>query len=88
MTNIKRSLKKKIATANKEEDRIAMKRRKKIIKRIETTVNNLRMVGGGMKEATFWDFKRKLERKKEEQVTGMIDKDEKIVEERGDHEGI
>ena len=35
-----------------------------------------------MKEATFWDFKRKLERKKEEQVTGMIDKDGNVVEGR------
>ena len=35
-----------------------------------------------MKEATFWDFKRRLERKMEEQVTGMIDKDGKVVEGR------
>ena len=38
-----------------------------------------------MKKATFWDFNRKLEREKEEQVTVMIDKDGKVMEGR---EGI
>ena len=44
----------------------------------------MKKVGGGMKETTFWEFKRKLERKKEEQGTAMIDKDGKLVEGPGE----
>ena len=75
------------------EEKTLIKRRRKIInkyimneqrgqyvKRIEATVNNLRKVGGGMKETTFWEFRRKLEGKKKEQVTAMMDKDGKSVE--------
>ncbi len=55
---------------------------KQYVRKIEATVNNLRKRGGGMKETTFWEFKRKLESKREEQVTSMKDKDGKIVEKR------
>eukprot|EP00112_Aurelia_sp_Birch-Aquarium-sp1_P014116 Seg3022.2 transcript_id=Seg3022.2/GoldUCD/mRNA.D3Y31 product="hypothetical protein" protein_id=Seg3022.2/GoldUCD/D3Y31 len=81
----------------RSEEKTLIKRRRKIInkhimneqqgryvKRIEATVNNLRKVGGGMKETTFWEFRRKVAGKKEEQVTSMIDKDGKSVEGKTD----
>ena len=40
-------------------------------KKIKATIENLRGNGGGMKEETFWEFKRKLNPKTEEKPTAM-----------------
>ena len=93
MITTKRNLKKKLKTITNISDRkITMTRYKQLTnyaieeqqkqysKQIQATVENLRKVGGGMKEMTFWEFKRKLERRKEEQMTSMIDINGRIVE--------
>ena len=43
----------------------------KYARKLTSTIENLRKNGGGMKEETFWEFKRKLERKKNEGPNAM-----------------
>ena len=42
-------------------------------RRIVGTVESLRKNGGGFNEGTFWEFKRKLQKRKEETITAMKD---------------
>ena len=51
-------------------------------KRIIATVENLRKTGGGIKETTFWEFKKKLHRKQEEPITAMKNKDGVLLEDK------
>ena len=55
---------------------------KQYVKKIEATVESLRKEGGGVKETTFWEFKRKLERRKEDHMIATRDKNGNLVESR------
>ena len=45
---------------------ILAEEQKQYSNKVSATVENLRKEGGGMNETTFWEFKKKLERRKEE----------------------
>ena len=55
---------------------------KQYVKKIEATVEGLRKEGGGVKETTFWEFKRKLERRKEDHMIATRGKNRSPVESR------
>ena len=51
-------------------------------RRIKETIESLRRNGGGVKEETFWEFRRKLTGKKEEKPHAMRDGEGNMVEEK------
>ena len=84
----KRKLKRLGKSENDETKRKILKTRRKLLdefivdaqkknyaKEITATIENLRKDGGGVKEATFWEFKKRLERKKEEKPTAVMNKE-------------
>ena len=50
--------------------------------RIKENIKRIRKNGGGVKEETFWEFRKKIRGKKKEQPHVMKDKEGKVVEER------
>ena len=87
LISIKRRFKKEY-NSTKEEDLI---NRRKLISRhiydeqirgqvskIKRTIEIQRKNGGGMKEETFWEFRKRLIGKKEEPRIGMKDKEENV----------
>lgn len=52
-------------------------------RKIRTTIENLRKERNGLKEDTFWKFKRKLENRTQEVPSAIQDQRGKIVEEKG-----
>ena len=88
LMRIKRRLKKgdqennkiRIKMINKH---IMNKKRNQYKEKIERTIEQLRRDGGGVKEQTFWEFKRRMEGRKEEQKTGMKDSNGEIRTETG-----
>eukprot|EP00794_Sanderia_malayensis_P020626 gene20626-22661_t len=51
---------------------------------VKRTVENLKKEGGGMKEDTFWEFKRKLAKRKEETPIAMTNKEGELKESRNE----
>ena len=88
---IKRELKKR----NKKRTNEILKKREQMItkyileeetdrheRKIRTTIENLRREGSGLKEDTFWQFKRKMENRPQEAPSAIQDDSGKIVEEK------
>ena len=57
-------------------------------RKIQKTLEELRKNGGGIKEESFWEFRRKLKGKQQEIVTSMADKNGEIKHERGNKENF
>ena len=51
-------------------------------RKIVRVIENLRKEGKGMKEDTFWEFKKKLEQRKEEQASAIRTENGKILEDK------
>ena len=49
-------------------------------RKIVSTIESLRRQGGGIKEETFWEFKRKLHPRKEETPTAVQDEEGNLKE--------
>ena len=86
---IKRKLKKESKTDNRtKETKIRRKlitqhiyeeKHKRYAEKIKNTIESLRRNGGGMKEECFWEFRKKIQGRKQERRTGMRDKEGNIA---------
>ena len=86
-------IKRRIKKLSKENNDIKLKKRQKLVTRhiyeekqrkysekIKNTIESLRRNGGGMKEESFWEFRKKIQGKRQERKTAMKDKEGNITE--------
>ena len=86
-------IKRRIKKLSKENNDIKLKKRQKLVTRhiyeekqrkysekIKNTIESLRRNGGGMKEESFWEFRKKIQGKRQERRTAMKDKEGNITE--------
>lgn len=94
---IKRKLKKEAKKENNKEKKKKYRTREKKVKewiweeeqerhhrKLKKTIEELRKEGGGMKEETFWQFKKRIDKKGEEKPTAIMDEKGTVLEKKED----
>ena len=92
---LKRELKRQERIENNREKKIQIRKRRNMVKKwiwneekdkyqkkLEKTIEDLRKENGGMKEETFWQIKKRVEKKKEEKPTAIMDEEGKPIEDK------